>query len=588
VARTTQDIGYSAVLPTGLDPGITTRNTDRQALSLRGQQVLSKTHTLRIEFQWTNGRTIPFGVGGIVLGNYGRDQRSGQSLLRVTESGSLFGGANGTLRLQVRRNRRRATPMVDAPTTVVAGAFVSGGATESGQYDATRIEASGDFDIPAGGVTIQTGGSFAAERSTSNLLNNRNGTYSYSDLAAFEAEQPTLFSWTVGDSRLSVRRREWAAYVQAATILDRGRLSLSGGLRLEGQTGTGGFSMNPSPRALVAWSLPFDLQTTLKVGVGAFRSWVDLATLERAQRLDGTHETSFFATCTETVCDDPATPAATISVVRLGHNLALPSGTRTSVSADRHLVDGHLHIRGSLTLTWLRGLLTNTSVNAPDARGIRPEPRRGNVGLVESIGEGREYEAHLNVTYTPTRQFRVGASYWWRRHDVNTAGAFVFSPGPVASAYGPAADDVRHRILVTSLAELPRGFEVHLVVDASSGAPYDITTGKDENDDGILNDRPTGIGRNAGRGRPIVNIDSRIVWRLKSKQLSQKQGGVTVASDPDSDSRRSKMSVFLSLSNLPNRFNGQNYVGVISSPIYATPSGALAGRRISVGATLSF
>src|SRR5262249_5614890 len=44
---------------------------------------------------------------------------------------------------------------------------------------------------------------------------------------------------------------------------------------------------------------------------------------------------------------------------------------------------------------------------------------------------------------------------------------------------------------------LPRGFRLTPMIVASSGGPFNITTGSDDNGDTVINDRPAGIHRNS-------------------------------------------------------------------------------------------
>ena len=44
-----------------------------------------------------------------------------------------------------------------------------------------------------------------------------------------------------------------------------------------------------------------------------------------------------------------------------------------------------------------------------------------------------------------------------------------------------------------------RNLNAQFNVNASTGTPYTITTGRDDNGDLIFNDRPSGVGRNTAR-----------------------------------------------------------------------------------------
>ena len=75
--------------------------------------------------------------------------------------------------------------------------------------------------------------------------------------------------------------------------------------------------------------------------------------------------------------------------------------------------------------------------------------------------------------------------------------------------WGPAAQDVRHRVFVMANAPLPYGLRVGLNSQYSSARPYNLTTGIDNNEDTVFNDRPAGVGRNSLRGASNWTVDLR-------------------------------------------------------------------------------
>src|ERR671919_1214231 len=74
---------------------------------------------------------------------------------------------------------------------------------------------------------------------------------------------------------------------------------------------------------------------------------------------------------------------------------------------------------------------------------------------------------------------------------------------------GPAATDFRHLISGFISKRLPMGFNISSVFQATSALPYNITTGFDDNGDTVINDRPTGTGRNIARGAARWEMGSR-------------------------------------------------------------------------------
>jgi hypothetical protein len=111
-------------------------------------------------------------------------------------------------------------------------------------------------------------------------------------------------------------------------------------------------------------------------------------------------------------------------------------------------------------------------------------------------------------------------------------------------------------------------------IEASTNAPFNITTGRDENRDGLPLDRPAGVGRNTGIGPNLVQIDLR--W-YRDFTLR-----------PSLKDRSPKLQVSADSFNLLNRFNARTYMGALTSPFFGQPVSALPARRIQFGLRLQF
>src|SRR5207245_1597832 len=70
--------------------------------------------------------------------------------------------------------------------------------------------------------------------------------------------------------------------------------------------------------------------------------------------------------------------------------------------------------------------------------------------------------------------------------------------------WGRSTFDRRHRLNLTSVWFLPWGFQMGGILTLTSRAPFNITTGSDDNGDGVANDRPPGVTRNTGQGPGLL------------------------------------------------------------------------------------
>jgi hypothetical protein len=97
----------------------------------------------------------------------------------------------------------------------------------------------------------------------------------------------------------------------------------------------------------------------------------------------------------------------------------------------------------------------------------------------------------------------------------------------LASDWGRSNNDQRHRLQANlQLGYQPWGFQMRVNPFWSSGRPYNITTGSDNNGDGTINDRPAGVQRNSGNGPSNYNVN---VTFSKTFSLSRRKAAVVEA-----------------------------------------------------------
>ncbi|HYR90042.1 MAG TPA: carboxypeptidase regulatory-like domain-containing protein [Terriglobia bacterium] len=80
--------------------------------------------------------------------------------------------------------------------------------------------------------------------------------------------------------------------------------------------------------------------------------------------------------------------------------------------------------------------------------------------------------------------------------------------------YGPSDNDVRHRFTGNVVYELPYRINVGAIVTANSAAPYNHTTGRDDNLDFVNNDRLAGVRFNDLRGDSFFATDLRLTKKF--------------------------------------------------------------------------
>ena len=133
--------------------------------------------------------------------------------------------------------------------------------------------------------------------------------------------------------------------------------------------------------------------------------------------------------------------------------------------------------------------------------------------------------------------------------------------------------DQRHRFNLLGTFRVVRLLNLGVGFFASSGMPYSMTTGRDDNRDGLANDRPAGVGRNSLQGPGFAELDLRwsYDWRL---QKARKDGA--------------KVTVAVDSFNITNRVNYAGYTGNLSSPFFGQAVAAKPPRRLQISGRLTF
>ena len=229
----------------------------------------------------------------------------------------------------------------------------------------------------------------------------------------------------------------------------------------------------------------------------------------------------------------------------------------------------------------LRGdhLFRTRNINAPlPDTGLRPNPAFVNINQVESTAFQRTEALAVTFQGRVGKVFQPYARYILSKTTNDTSGTYSLPADnyDLGRERGPADFDARHRFNLMGIVSLPRAVQLGILLTASSGVPFNLTTGFDDNGDTVANDRPTGATRNTGRGPATVQLDARLsknftmnhVWRG-----SQRRDVITIGVD-----------VF----NAINRTNVASVVGVQTSPFFGRANSAAPARVVQFSARYSF
>jgi hypothetical protein len=206
---------------------------------------------------------------------------------------------------------------------------------------------------------------------------------------------------------------------------------------------------------------------------------------------------------------------------------------------------------------------------------VRPDPGRGQVLSLESTGLLKAHTLRLNIRQRFSI-FNVSAEYLLDEPRQDG------SPNPQLpmDSHNPHADwsisrSPVHIASSTVNARLPFGIFLTQKISAHSGEHFSITTGRDDNRDGSINDRPPGVGRNSENGPKYFNVD----FNVSKAFFLGGAGG---------EGTRTNVNVF---ANMVNAFNRVHYglpSGVLTSPNFGRSTSAVQPREIEIGLRFQF
>ncbi len=447
---------------------------------------------------------------------------------------------------------------------------------------------------------------------------------------------PTQFTISGGDPVLDVYQGELSAFFQGEWRVSP-RAQLSFGARYQVQQHLDDYN-NIAPALGLSYQLnrTQNWQTVVRAGARMNYSTFNVGSWEQLLRNDGLSRQY------NIVVLNPSYPTPDLSsFLDAGERVAnsfrvraddfvAPYAIQPSVSVDQNLPGGN---RLSFNFQISRGVhqSRNRNINAPypgtplpadlaaqlnsrdqtvrnAARSIvdqmRPYyPLVSNITQQESRG--------LSLTKNFSIQYRtnnksilgnrvlIGGYVTWSMNWASDDNGNPVNSYDLASEWGRSGSDQRHRITGSLNIQVPGNMRFSFrSIGWSSGRPYSITTGRDENGDGSSNDRAAGYLKNSETG-PATWSNIRMSFtktfvlggsapRPSANNYAEPQrggggfgGGGFGGGRGRQDGRQIQFTV--NVNNLFNSTTRTGISGVLSSPLFGQPTGGGQGRSITLG-----
>lgn len=450
------------------------------------------------------------GTANFLLPERGSTRENSNHTIRLTETFIINSRMIHESRLELEQEKSNQLAKTQGRSINVLDSFMGGGSSCCPNESRTfGLEYQDYLTITLKKHTVKGGFQFEYDDVRDLSASNFNGTYTFTSLDQYRraVEDPTSplaratqFTINQGDPllRYNIYRAGW--FVQDDIRLTPS-FTLSLGLRHEFQSRLQDKN-NFSPRLGIAWSPFKSRKTTIRGGGGLFYSRLTNNLYENTLRYDGVTQKSIVirnAAYPDPFVGNPDILVQNTILRTLDPNLKAPYSMNLNLSLEQQLPKGLI---GTVTYIYTKGInqFRTRNINAPFPDTlVRPNPDQGNIFEIESSAKSVYHGIIIGLNRRMGQRLTFFGNYTlsWTRSDSDSSLSTPANNYDLRPEWGPAFTDRRHFVFFGGSVNLPHQIRLFTMIRANSGAPFNITTGRDDNFDTAINDRPAGINRNS-------------------------------------------------------------------------------------------
>lgn len=569
---------------------------ENQQFNVALEHAVNNNQNLIVEYQGQQSNNTNNGVGGFNLPERATNRDTESHNVRFSLRGIVGKTMLHETRFEMIRNYNETTSVTEGEAFIVQDYFSKGGAGVLNNRTTNTWELADNLDFSVGrrhqmrvGLLLESGLYETFDEQ------NKYGTWTYRTIEDYHANKPLQFTRRTGTVDTSFRQYQFGMYWQDDWRVNN-RFTIGYGVRNEMQSHISD-KFNLMPRVGFTWTVARN--TAVRGGYGLYHDWYEANLYDTTLRLNGVSQTDLTI---RYIYDEFGNPVGTPQVLAGGRtqaapDLDLPYQQQASVSLERQL---RPNWNLGVSYQMLRGgnVFRAVDINTP-VNGVRPDPTVGIITQFDSNGksESDRIQMQSRVQVPALRGFfQVSYSYGRGRSYGGATSLPMDSLNPDLD-WGPSGQDIRHQFSIGGQMPLPLGFRVQTQLNAQSGPAYNMTTGRDDNGDGVINDRPFGVTRNSLRGEGYWNISQLRIMRQiafgsrgQATPNNQQRGGGGGGGNFNNNNNNARYSVelFLNAQNPLNRVIRTGYSGNLSSPAFGTPTNVQQARRVNMGMSLRF
>ena len=520
--------------PITVNQAVVTPQT-RMTISPRLDLSLNSKNTLVVRYMNARNESDNVGVGNFSLASQAYNRSSTEHSIQATETAVLSARAINETRFQYMRMNSADFADNSKPAISVQGAFVDGGpqvgnsGVLSNHWEVTNIST-----FTKGTHTWKWGARLRRVSLDDTSVSNFGGTYAFFggmgpeldannqpipgtaiQLSALERYRRTLlfqsmkydpaqiaalgggasqFSRSAGTATTSVSQFDAGLFLNDDWRI-KPNFTLSYGVRYELQTNVSDWA-NWAPRVGIAWGVDGKngraAKTVVRAGFGTFYDRISENLALSTLRYNGLTQQSYlirnptFFPLIPTI-DTLAASQQPQQYQYLYSGIEAPRVYQWSMGVDRQ-INRYFRMSanyiGSRSTHVLRSLNINTPID-----GLYPYGDKQIRMLNESNGFSRTNMLIISPNLSYKKLFLFG--YYGFSHGMSDAEGQPADPYNLRAEWGPSSfGDIRHRVMVGTSVPLPWKLSISPFMMVSSGAPYNITTGRDVLGTGFTTQRP--------------------------------------------------------------------------------------------------